>query len=75
MSCFAFQVATWRAKREQELEELKKELNKFAGVKMDRHLMKKVDAYFAWIGTTGRTATLREIKGVHKEIQLVSPLF
>ncbi len=65
-----------RAKREQELEELKNELSNLAGVRMDWHLKKNVDAHFAWIRTTGPKATLGEIKGVKKEIEkLVRPLF
>ncbi len=65
-----------RAKREHELEELKNELTYLAGVRMDRHLRKNVDAYFAWIRTTGPTATLREIEGVRNGTeQLVHPLF
>ncbi len=68
---FALQVAALRAKREQELEGLKTEVNNIAGVRMDRHPRKNVDAYFA-----GPTATPREIEGVRNGIQqLVRPLF
>ncbi len=75
-SCFVLQVAALRAKREQELEELKNELNALAGVITDTHLREKVDAYFAWSRTTGQVATLREIKGVKEGIrQLVRPIF
>ncbi len=73
---FALQVAALRTKREQEIEGLKTEVNNIAGVRMDRHPRKNVDANFAGIRTTEPTATLREIEGVRNGIQqLVRPLF
>ncbi len=75
VSYFALQVTALRAKREQELEELKNERSNFPGVSMDRHLRKNVDTYFDSIRTTRPTATLRQIEGVRNGMQqLVRPL-
>ncbi len=75
-SYLSLQVAALRAKREQGLEGLKNALNNFAGIMMDRHLGKKLDAYDSWVRNAGPTATLREIEGVRSRIQqLVCPLF
>ncbi len=71
----SLQVATLRAKREQDLEELKNEVSNCAGVRMDKHPRKKLDAYGSWVRNAGQTATLREIEGERNGIQqLVRPL-
>ncbi len=70
------QVDALYNERRRKLQELQNELNQLAGITTDTHLRGEVDAYLAWIGTTGQTATLREIIGVKgKIIQLERPLF
>ncbi len=72
---FSLQVIALLKKRQKRLQELQNELITFTGVTTDTHLRRTVDVYFAWIGTTGQTATLREIKSVKEKIrQLVRPL-
>ncbi len=73
---FALQVAAFRAKREQEREDLKNEVNNFSGVRMNMHPGKNNDAYFARIRTAVQKPTPREIKGKKEEKQQhVRPLF
>ncbi len=65
-----------RAKKEQKLEELKFELNKFPRTITDWYLRKRFDEYFEWIETSGLATTLKEINAKKEEIkQLVSPFF
>ncbi len=68
---FALQVAELRAKRDQELEELKTEINKFARVIMNTHLRKCVDDYVKWSRNPGPTATLGEIEGKKNGIRRI----
>ncbi len=73
---FVLQVDALYDIRRRMLQDLQNELNTLAGVTTDTHLRGVVDAYFAWIGTTGHTATQREIKGAKEGIrQLVRPIF
>ncbi len=65
-----------RVKRDQELKELKTEINQLARVMMNTHLREHVDDYDKWSRNSGPTATLREIEGVKNGMQqLVRLLF
>ncbi len=73
---FVLQAEALCAKREQKLEELKFELNKFPRNVADWNLGKRFHEYFEWIETTGQAATLKEINAKKEGIkQLVSLLF
>ncbi len=73
---FVSQVAALRAKKEQKLEELKFELNKFPRTITDWYLRKRLNECFDWIETTELVATLKEINAKKEEIkQLVSLFF
>ncbi len=68
---FVFQVDALYDERRRKLQELENELNEFAGVKLDKHLRRSIDAYAEWIRATGPKATLREINGVKKGIRQI----